>query len=190
MPSVAQICTMALTLIGDQSVSDVDTPEDNDRARACKVFYEPLRDSVLRAHPWGFAKRRVALVETTVPTFGYGHAFTLPTSPYCLRVLEVDETAPGSIAWTVEGRTLLADEAEMSILYIARITDSSQFDSLFVDALAARLAESLAMALTKQKTLIELCHALYEQKLQEARTMDGFEASTRQVYSRDLLTVR
>ena len=192
MPSDVQIANMALVLIGDQTVSDITTPEDTDRARAVKVFYEQTRDSVLRAYPWGFAKRRVALVATTTPIFGWDYAFTLPTSPYCLRVLDVDDDPeiPGTIAYTIEGRTLVTNESAVNLLYIARITDPTQFDSLFVEAFAARLAENLALALAKQNKIVEMAHALYEAKIQEARTVDSMEQSTRVVYSMDLINVR
>ncbi len=191
MPSDVEIANMALTLIGDSTVADITTPEDNDRARACKIWYEPTRDAVLRAHPWGFAKTRVALVATTTPIFDWNYAFTLPTSPYCLRVLEVDDVDnPGSTAWSIEGRTLVTNDSGINILYIARIADPTKFDSLFVEALAAKLAENLAMALTRQKTLIELAHGLYEAKIQEARTVDSMEGSTRVAYAQDLINVR
>jgi len=182
---------MALTAIGDQTVADITTPEDNDRARNCKLWYAPTRDAVLRAHPWGFAKTRVALVLAAgTPVFGWDHHFTLPTVPYCLRVLGVEEDYPGQIPYAVEGRKLLCDEATIKILYVAQITDPTQFDSLFVEAFAAYLAENLAMALTKQKTLIDLAHNLYLQKLQEARTIDGMELTMPELYNQDLICVR
>lgn len=189
MSSIVEICNMGLTLIGDQIISSLD--DDNDRARIATIFYEPTRDAVLRAHPWGFAKARVALAQAAgSPDSKYSYHFTLPTSPKCLRVLEVDEDYPGQIPYSVEGRKLLADDSTITILYIAQITDSGLFDSLFNDCLAARLAMAFAMALSKQKTLVELAANVYEAKIGEARTVDGLESTKKEIYNTTLTAVR
>jgi hypothetical protein len=64
------------------------------------------------------------------------------------------------------------------------------FDSLFADALAARLGMVFAVALTKQKTLLELAAQLYKDKIQEAQTIDSMEKTPSAIYSPDLLNVR
>lgn len=190
MASEVEICNMGLVLIGDEvieSLSDTD-----DRSVICNRFYDDTRDAMLRAHPWGFAKTRVALAAAggDDPAFGYSYHFTLPTSPKCLRVLEVEEDFPGQIPYSIEGRKLLCDESSISILYIAQITDSGNFDALFTDTLAARLAMAFAMALTKQKTLVDLAAKVYDMKIQEARTVDGLESTKQEVYNATLISPR
>ena len=114
----------------------------------------------------------------------------MPTSPKCLRVLGVEEDYPGQIPYSIEGRKLLTDDSTITILYIAQITDSGVFDALFTDTLAARLAMAFAMALTKQKTLIELAANVYEAKIGEARTVDGLESTKKEIYNDTLTVVR
>ena len=194
MASIVEICNMGLTLIGDSEIENLD--DKDDRARVANIFYAQTRDAVLRAHPWGFAKIRVALAEAAGnPTYGSGEGgwdyhFTLPTSPFCLRVLEVAEEFPGQIPYSIEARKLLTDTTSISILYIAQITDSGNFDALFTDALAARLAMAFAMSLTKQKKLVELAANVYGIKIEEAQTVDGLESTKKEFYNTTLTGLR
>lgn len=189
MSSIVEICNMGLTLIGDQPIDSLS--DSNDRAVVASTFFVPTRDAVLRAHPWGFAKTRAELaLAAGSPDFGYDYHFTLPTSPKCLRVMEVEEDYPGQIPYSIEGSKLLCDESTLSILYIAQITDSGLFDSLFNDVLAARLAMAFAMSLSKQKTLIELAAKIYESKIGEAKTVDGFESTKQEIYNTTLTRMR
>ena len=50
--------------------------------------------------------------------------------------------------WKMQGRRIHASRAPLPMSYIADIEDAEQFDPLFMDALATRLAEKLAMPLT------------------------------------------
>lgn len=191
MASIVEICSMGLVLIGDQPIEAL--TDSDDRSIVANLFYSDTTDAVLRAHPWGFAKVSVALVEVggDPPVFGkWGHHFTLPVEPKCLRVLEVEENYPGQIPYSIEGGKLLCNESAIKILYIAQITDTGLFDALFTDALAARLAMAFAMALTKQKTLVELAAKVYEMKIAEARTVDGLESTKREFYNDTLISVR
>ena len=74
-----------------------------------------------------------------------------------------------------EGRVLLTDESTAKILYIARITDTSLFDSLFVDLLTAKLSINLAYAITGSLKVQEQMYLLYTKILSEARSVDGQE---------------
>ena len=190
MPSETDICNQALTIVGDQRISSLD--DDNNRARIADLFYADTRDAMLRAHPFGFAKTRSALaLMSTTPPFGiYGYQFKLPVSPKCLRVLEIDEDYPGQIPYSVEGRKLLCNETTASIIYIGQITETGLFDAMFTDCLVARLAMSFALALTKQKTIVEMTAKIYEMRIQETKTTDGLEAPKQVIYNAELTGVR
>lgn len=188
MASEAGICNMGFVLIGVDVIESLS--EDSDRADVANIFYEDTRDAVLRAHPWGFALTEAELAQASgSPEFGdYTYHFTLPTSPKCLRVLEVEEDYPGQIPYSIKGRKLLCDESTIKIGYIAQITNTGLFDALFTDCLAARLASTFAMALTREKKLVDLAWKLYEMKLQEAKTVDGQESVKKQIYNDTLTT--
>lgn len=189
MASQVEICNMALTLIGANTITAMD--DDNDRARIADRFFDDTRDTVLRAHPWGFAKVRDSLTpDVDTPDWKYAYQFTLPADPYCLRVLELDEDYPGQIAYSVEGRKLLTDEATISLLYISRVITTGNFDALFVEALVAALAGKFAMALTRDESLVKMATELYYMKIQEARTIDGLESEIKEFYNATLTSIR
>lgn len=63
--AAVDVCNRALTKLG-QDLIDALTDE-NENARKCNLVYEPARDELLEKNPWGFAKRKVALVNVTKP---------------------------------------------------------------------------------------------------------------------------
>lgn len=208
--SVLDIYNLAVTRLGHEQMSS--ETENTKAGRLCRLHYPTIRDAVLRAHPWNFAVRRAALAALSVtPAFEFDNAFALPTDPYCLKVLRTDYEASGYASTAVYGypgihgtyttaaeyrietidvsgtpvRAVLCNEATLSIEYIARITDVSLYDPLFVDALAARLAAELAIPLTDNQTATKTLMDLYAGKMAEARTMDAQEGSPREIVSTD-----
>lgn len=189
MPSEVDICNQALLLLGDTPISAF--TDGNDRARIAGRLYGPTRDATLRAHPWNFAIYRAALArETVTPEFGWAYQYALPTDPPALRVLGPEEIRPGSIPWAIERRKFVCDEESVKIKFIAQVTDPNQFDTLFIDALAARLAAKFALSLTRDKDLVKMALSLYESLLEEARTVNGQEGTRETIVSDDLITAR
>jgi len=176
MATEVSICSNALRKLGDDPITSL--AEDTERARLCNALYEPTRDAVLRLHPWNFAITRATLTQlSTTPAYGFSYQYSLPTDPYCLRVLEMEYQdyifKVENLA--TEGRILLTDESTAKILYVAKITDTNQFDSLFVDTLTAKLATDLAYPITNSVKLQEQMYKIYDLKISEARSVDGQE---------------
>lgn len=185
MPSEVSISSNALTKLGAQPITAFD--DGTARATLCREYYSNVRDSVLRAYPWNCAIERQELaLEASAPLFGYSYKFALPTVPYCLRVLEVEDDPE----YKIEGRYLLTDESSIKIKYIARITDPGLFDALLAEAIECRLAAELAYPVTASPTLIQAMWALYEQKIREARGVDGQEGTVEMWSSNALIEVR
>jgi hypothetical protein len=84
----------------------------------------------------------------------------------------------------------LSNEDAASILYISKITDTSQFDPLFTEALTARLAAELAYSITGSNTLSKQMWELYESKIAEARSIDGLEGSSDSIVSDTFISFR
>ena len=187
MPSAVEICNLALSYIGDSSISALS--DSNDRARACNIHYEVQRDATLRAHPWNFAIKREALAQDSGWSDDeWTYAYELP-SDY-LRMLSPVEEYPGEIEYAIENNLVLCNDDTLTIKYIAQITDTGYFDSIFVDVLAQRLAASLAMALSKQKKLVDMMWQAYNQKLNEARQINGLESEKVAFYLPELTSIR
>lgn len=169
--SPVEICNSALARVGSERITSLS--DDNPRARMLNEQYDKVRKSILRAHPWNFAKRRVELAAiTTEPEFGWDYYFQLPDD--CLRVLVIDdEEAP----WAVEGRYLACDNSTVEILYISDVSDTQQFDPHFDEALAAQIAANISYFLTQSVTLRQDLMREAKELLATARSFNGQEGS-------------
>lgn len=185
--SVVGICNMGLALIGDDANSITSLADTTKAARLCNLFYEPLRDAVLRAHNWNFALKRATLsLLTDVPTHGFASAFALPTD--FIKMWETEEEEEFGIAGTsyrLEGivgttkRTLCTDDATCNIAYIYQVTDPNAFDPLFVMTLAHRIAATLCTPLTENANMTTRLEQTYLRVLAEAKSMDAQEGTPR-----------
>ena len=176
MATEVSICSNALRRLGDDPITSL--TDDTERARLCNAFYQDSRDLVLRSHPWNFAITRASLAQLSdTPAYGYNYMYALPTDPYCLRVLEMEYA---DYIFKIEndatnGRVLVTDESTAKILYIARITNPTLFDSMFVETLTSKLASDLAYPITGSVQLQGQMEKMYRDKLSEARSVDGME---------------
>ena len=186
MSSVVQICNAALTALGADSI--VSLTEASEQARLCKSRYESVRDAVLRAHPWNGAVARATLpAASETPLFGYLYRYSLPTDPYCLRVLKLAENA----AFRTAGRFLETDAAPpVRIEFIKRVEDPNDFDSLLSEAISARLAAEIAYKLTGSGQVREEQWRLYLAVVAEARGLDAIEWTPEVDDGSSWLTVR
>ena len=184
MASIVDICNSSLLRIGDDPILSLD--DDSVRARTVKDLYPKVRDAVLRAHPWNCALARtsLALLEAA-PSWGFNCQYTLPTNPYCLRVLKTNSTKD----WKVEGRNLLTDEGSIRILYIKRIEDPTELDALLSECIITRLSAELAV-LTGKTSMAEIQWKLYINKLSEARSIDAIEGTPEEFENKEFLDVR
>ena len=82
-----------------------------------------------------------------------------------------------------QGRVLLTDEGTANIIYIAKVTDPTLFDSMFVDVLTQKLAVDLAYPITNSTTLQAQMQKVYEKKLSDARSIDSIEGFTDSIVS-------
>jgi hypothetical protein len=146
------------------------------------------RDEVLAEHGWNFAIERAILSPlTAVPAFGFTQKFALPTEPYCLRVLQLEDIDD---SFRVEGRFLLSDVSSANVIYVKRVVDAQSFSPLFATALQYRLAHKLARAITSKTTLSQEMYQLYQMSLKEARGMNAQEGTPVVLSSTALTEVR
>ena len=169
--SWTSINNMALAKLGANSIDNIDT-DTGSNAIKCRAIYEITRDALLRSYEWNFAIARAELAQlSTTPEYGFDYEYTLPTSPYCLRVLEMEDGA----SFEIEGRKLLTDEDECKIKYIKRITNPVELDALFVTAMVDTLASQLAIPITNSGTLKDRMDKELKETLLQAKMIDGEE---------------
>jgi hypothetical protein len=165
-----EICNLALTSLGADTIMSLD--EDTENARRLKVLYIPVLKDLLRAHPWNFASRRASLAQLSeTPPFGFTFYYQLPTD--CLRAIEINEDP--TINFVVEGRRLLCNEESVDLKYIAYIKDPTLFDANFVALLAARLEAGVAYSITNSRTLSKDRWDIYFAMVKTARSSDAQE---------------
>ena len=189
MASAVDICNIALTKLGAERIASLG--ENNESARACNLMYQFTRDAELRSHPWNFAIKRAQLAEdANPPSFGYAASFTLPSD--FLRLLPPDPAYNfNTHDWQIEGRKILTNETSLlDIRYVARITDTEQFDSLFVHALGARLAVEICEQLTQSNTKAQIMRDDYKEAIRTARKLNAFENIPAESYSDTWITAR
>ena len=148
------ICNRALSRLGTRAtISALD--ENSTEARTVSIWYAATRDTLLRAHDWNFARRRLVLAEAGIAPTGWAFRYLLP--PDCVRLLRIYPAAPevGSARFEVAGdspaRFVLCDEPGAEAVYTARVDDPALFDAGFASALVDQLAAHIAYPIT-QKT--------------------------------------
>jgi hypothetical protein len=157
MASEVDIANLALAHLGDDAtVATLDPPEGSAQAEHCARFYPVARDALLEMHAWKFATRRARLAALDTDSFNWAFAYAEPNG--CLRTLAVltgtsastDEGQPYETESNASGApTIYTDQEDAVLRYIARVTDTTKFSPLFVDALARLLASYLAGPLIK-----------------------------------------
>lgn len=168
--SVVSICNMALGNIGiTQTIENLG--DNNERARVCKLYYENVRDQVMRTMEPNFTQAFVTLAPVSGdPPPGWAYQYRYPTD--CLIAKRItDENGARSIGSALfldpretgyaldpppipfevradpgaSGRIIVTDQPDAVLWYCKRVTDPNDFDPEFVMALAWMLAASIAI---------------------------------------------
>ncbi len=188
--SKVDICNSALTKLGAPRITSI--TQDTPAARHCNAQFDNIRKEVLRAHWWNFAIARVELAQVsgTTPAYGFDYYYQLPSD--CLRVLsEENDKYVGSNTWRVEGsRRIASSLSTMKIKYIQNVTDVAQFDPVFDEAMAYRLAADLAYPLLQDRVMMTDMMQLYRQQLAHARFLDATEGTPEYDDYSEIISVR
>lgn len=166
-----EVVNRSLTLLGVDPINSMSDPTK--AASTANRLYNDTRAAVFRAHPWNCLIRRASLpLDAVKPTYGYENQFVLPND--FLRLVGIEDQ---NGLFSIENRKILYDGEIMRITYVALLTDVPSYDTLLVDALAARLASDMALPLLQSSQSMEQMWQLYELKLREAKFVDAQENS-------------
>lgn len=198
MAAEVDIYNMALLRIGN-SATVASTDENSPEARACKTFYAQCRDTMLRDFPWGFARRRVTLAQTTdpVPT-NWQYVYGYPSD--CLRLLGMVlpgttqpltiQQIPFQLAYNGTGRVIYCNTPSVEAIYTAQVTDPTLFDPIFTSALALFLAAEIAMPLAVKPDIQAMLKQAYTQMMNTAAVADASETFLGPEPDGELLQIR
>lgn len=166
------ICNQALLLLGQPSITTLDTDTDDSKAvEYCARAYESCRVSLLSQVNWKFAMDRVELVEDTsisalIPDDTWAYAFDLPTD--FLRLVETSVSE-----FEISGGYFYCNQDDdVFILYVADV-DEGQMPVTFTAALAALIARDICFAMTGDAKLLEVLNGVYAQRLNIAKSHDN-----------------
>ena len=136
------IANQSLAKIGAKSITlAVQTSPEGVQAN---LHYEQTRDSLLESFEWKFASGREILAQTGAPAFEWDHQYVLPNDFLRLKVIaEIDDGNDITDRFTIEGNKILTNEDTVSILYVRKITDVSEFSPMFIELLVNVLALKL-----------------------------------------------
>lgn len=184
MASTVDICNRALVKLGEKTILSLD--DDSKPARTMNLLYEPTRDYLLRHHIWNFAIKRVELAQnSTGPEYDYSYSYKLPSD--CLRVI-----IPNREIWeyAIEGQNLVTDWGDAMLKYIRRVEDPNEFDALFEESLACKLAAEGATTLTDNDARHKDMIALYDRSIADAKSVDAMEDGPKWITSEEWLDSR
>jgi len=170
------VVNLALIELGDRTINALS--EDNKRAKTMNAIYVGTRDEVLRLCPWTFARTRLSIsADASNPLWGYGNRYALPADfLYMISVENLED-------YTIEDGYIHANstsgvaDTSLNVKYIKRVTDMSKADSLFVQALAAKLAFKACDRITQSNTKKDQLRFDYEQVALEAKRLNGQETT-------------
>jgi hypothetical protein len=189
------ITNLALIKIGAKRITAM--TEDSESAIVANAIWQYIRDEVLAAKDWRFAKTRVALAQNaTSPAYMFDYAYTLPAD--FLRLARQDKSDasvfpsglysedlitgmiylnenyyPYKIEAISDGTLCLVSnydntDDDLFITYIQKVTDVNKYSPDFVSALSFRLAAEMATAITESRAKYQDMMNLYESSLKRA----------------------
>ena len=148
--SETSICNQSFAKIGAKRINNIDTDTSPEAIQA-RTHYEPTRDALIRSHSFRFARARKVLSQDAVdPVFEWDNQFILPNGFLRFRsIYEEDGATSKSRRHSLEGQRLLTNLSAVSLRYIKKVTDVTEFDPLFVQVLVLQLALKFIPALAK-----------------------------------------
>ena len=181
MASDISIANQALGFLGAKPIISFD--DESKEAALMKANYAPIRDAVLESHNWTFATKWLEVPAMADPPLSeFANAYPIPSE--VLRIIFVGQNYSNpSNNWRVEGGNIVTNDSSVKIQAVAVVEDPNKFSSLFVQALAQRLAGDLAIAITSSRTLSEHHLKLFQIKLKEAVSRDGLQGQPRRITS-------
>lgn len=211
MASVVTICNMALGNIGiTQTIENLD--DNNERARVCKLYYEHVRDQLIRGMEPNWAQAFVALapVSGDAPP-GWQYQYRYPTDClYAKRVTDengarqqvnypyqTDTVAdPPPIPFEIRadsgasGRIIVTDQPDAYLWYTKRVTDTNDFDPEFTMAMAWSLAAAIAIPMKVNAQVAQFASNNARQMVGEAAVGSESEAQPQDLRQSPSITGR
>ena len=192
MPSVANsdidIASRALILIGAEPITSFTA--SSTEATVANAVYEDVVRTTLCSSRWRFATNQAQLnLLTNTPSGRYDRAHQLPADMLMLHAVTVSDAI---IEYNVYGDKVFSNSSTNDILiadYTFRALEAD-FPSYFTTALQFSLASSFALAIARDEQLANILETKGGQLLQQAKTLDSQQQTTRKLVTSRFITER
>ena len=191
-PGYIDLITAALVSIGQEPITGLDNVSDvSPTVTAVKAKVDIVKRKLLRCNDWNCARVTTQLAQlSNVNTRGWKFAYQLPTSPECLRVVQVSvdkgesyidlddyynrNAGPREALFDLDGQIFLCNIEEVHIKYTADI-DPAKFDASLSAAFVALLAAELAYTLPASVSLADYMERKANKELKAAKSLNARE---------------
>ena len=192
MPTVANsdidIASRALVLIGAEPITSFTA--QSTEATVANAIYEDMVRTTLCSSRWRFATNQAELnLLTATPTGRYDRAHQLPADLLMLHAVTLNDAV---IEYNVYGDKVFSDSASSDSLiadYTVRALEQD-FPSYFTVALQFSLAAAFALGIARDEQLSSVLEAKGGQLLQQAKTLDSQQQTTRKLLTSRFITER
>lgn len=183
MASQVEIANRALIKLGAGRITSI--TDSSKSAQVMLALWDTVRRSELSKRYWSFAMVRTTLPAlATPPAFGFANAYQLP--PDYLKLAQIgDQYIPPSMAdyrtgddsaWAIESGQLLTDfGAPLRFRYVRDVTDPGQFNPLFDEVFASKLAAEACYAITQSRDGQQVALNDYKTAIREAAIGNAIE---------------
>lgn len=188
------ICNMALANISQEAITSIDA--DQAPAIACKLYYDIVRDQLLRKYPWRFARKVAELVVTATEPINWELDYDPPAD--ALRILSVIPEGGTSLApvfvgdelqylatgqektpYEIVGTQIQTNLGGAYAIYTKTFvtdTDEDLFSDPFVEVFAWKLAFYIAMPITGKYVIRDKADAEFRKAWTEATGVNSSES--------------
>lgn len=169
------IANLSLIDIGAAVISSFD--DGSNEADKVAALWDAIREEVLCAHRWDFAKKTSVISEDAdydIDDEKWTTSYTLPAD--CLKPRYLSDK---DYNYEIRERHLLCDveDGEAILVYTADVEDTTVWDVLFRQAFAKRLSAGLCRALKRKGSLVKDLLVEYEAFLTMAQQSDASQSN-------------
>lgn len=145
MATNTDIANRALSRLSQSQITSIDDPYVVEGI--VRTHFVPLRQEMLRSHPWNFAIRREPLARTVnAPRFGPLYEFLLPPNYLMTVAAFIDMEAIVKIdRYSIENNLFLGSMETANLLYVEDKEDPTDWDPSFTEAFVVMLASRMCV---------------------------------------------
>lgn len=178
MFTAVQIINIGLSKIGASSISDI-TPPRNSLERFNSENYEHWKRSELAKRRWVFALEEAYALPLIEVVEGVERPFKYELPAKCLRPVRERHTE-----WKQRKRYILSAQPGLRITFIENVKEPD-FDAMFVEVLAARIAMENVEYNTQSNTKFSAAKAMYDEAVATAGQMNAFVIGPEDIQDED-----